>query len=146
LPREYLVSNYQVKTDPQEIIHTLADSGTDIRNTVVLEEEPNIAVTGTNGSIIVRDRNTDAVTYQIKTDGPQLLVVSDAYDPGWKAYVNGKESPIYRANYAFRAVLVPQGSSTVTFHYAPSGFWESVFISVMIIVILGVGLIVRKRI
>lgn len=146
LPREYLVSDYQIKTDAQEIIHALTNSETDIAKTVVLETQPDVQLTGTNGSVTVVDRGTDRVKYLVETDGPQILVVSDAFDPGWRASINGKEAPILRANYAFRAVVVPEGSSTITFQYIPQGFWESVFVSVMILSILGIGLIIRKRI
>lgn len=38
--------------------------------------------------------------------------------PKWKVKVNGKEEKIYRADYAFRAVVVPQGESIVEFYYS----------------------------
>ncbi len=47
------------------------------------------------------------------------LVNTDAYYPGWKAYVDGAPAQLLRANLAFRAVLVPRGRHTVTFRYEP---------------------------
>jgi uncharacterized membrane protein YfhO len=48
-----------------------------------------------------------------------LAVLSDRWYPGWKAKVNGVETPVFRANGIFRAVPVPAGVSDVDFHFAP---------------------------
>ena len=48
-----------------------------------------------------------------------FLYLADQYFPGWRATVNGAPAPILRANYAFRAVEVPAGTSTVEFRYRP---------------------------
>ncbi len=52
-------------------------------------------------------------------DRDSLLYLSDTYYPGWRAYVDGKETPIYRANLAFRALDVPKGRHDVVFAYTP---------------------------
>jgi uncharacterized membrane protein YfhO len=46
----------------------------------------------------------------------------DTYFPGWKATVDGRTTPIYRADYNFRAVSLPEGAHTVTFTYRPLSF------------------------
>ncbi|MFZ5845675.1 MAG: YfhO family protein [Patescibacteria group bacterium] len=58
---------------------------------------------------------------EIKTQSGEtaILVVTDTDYPGWKATIDGKPSKIYRANYALRSVVVPAGSHTVRFSYAP---------------------------
>ena len=48
-----------------------------------------------------------------------FVVLADTFFPGWKAYVDGVEQPIRRANYAFRAVEVGPGAHTVAFLYRP---------------------------
>ena len=50
------------------------------------------------------------------------LVLLDSYYPGWRAYLEGKEAEILRANYAFRAVRVPEGKHRVEFVYRPRSF------------------------
>ena len=42
-----------------------------------------------------------------------LLVVAEAWYPGWHAFVNGREVPCLRANAWMRAVVVPAGSTDV---------------------------------
>ena len=55
-------------------------------------------------------------------DRPGLLVLSDAYYPGWRATVDGEAAPIYPTNVLFRGVPIPAGEHTVVFTYAPSGW------------------------
>mgnify|MGYP005839267931 FL=1 len=63
-----------------------------------------------------------------------FLVLSDTYFPGWKAYVDGKEEKIHRANYTFRAVSLPQGKHKVEFVYRPMSFRLGCVITVLTII------------
>ncbi|MCX6793688.1 MAG: YfhO family protein, partial [Candidatus Gottesmanbacteria bacterium] len=71
------------------------------------------------------------VTIAVQTDSQQLLFLSDTYDDGWTATINGRVTNIYMADYAFRAVLVPKGESVVIFTYAPRSFWTGIVISII---------------
>jgi hypothetical protein len=51
-----------------------------------------------------------------------LLVLADAYYPGWTATVDGEEAPVLAANYLFRGVPVPAGEHTVIMRYRSSGW------------------------
>jgi uncharacterized membrane protein YfhO len=68
-------------------------------------------------SILQYDLHT--VTIAVETDQPGYLVLPDAYYPGWQATIDGRPEPIWRANYAFRAVYVPTGQHTVQFVFDP---------------------------
>jgi len=49
----------------------------------------------------------------------RILTFLDAHYPGWKAYVDGEPTPIYLANDAFKAILVPPGTHRVRFVFRP---------------------------
>ncbi len=51
--------------------------------------------------------------------GPGLLVVSDAFYPGWKAIVDGQEQPILATNLIMRGVFLEGGNHKVMFVYRP---------------------------
>jgi hypothetical protein len=46
-----------------------------------------------------------------------LLVLLDQCMPGWRAQVNHQPADLYRANYFFKAVVVPRGEFTAVFTY-----------------------------
>jgi hypothetical protein len=66
-----------------------------------------------------------------ETDQDAFLYVSDTWYPGWHAYVDGKETKIYRANLAFRAVEVPKGKHTVVFKYVPMSFYIGLCLTII---------------
>jgi len=75
------------------------------------EADPNPATIMAYGSIeVVVDADVEQESW---------LVLADSYYPGWKAFVDGVEQPIYRANHAFRAVTVPADASRVEFVFRP---------------------------
>jgi uncharacterized membrane protein YidH (DUF202 family) len=59
--------------------------------------------------------------YQFKSNNDQLVVFSEVfYDRGgWVAYLNGTETPHFRANYILRAMVVPAGEHHIVFKYIP---------------------------
>jgi Bacterial membrane protein YfhO len=63
----------------------------------------------------------DRVEIESRLDEPGLLVLSDAYYPGWKALVDGQPRAVYRVNGTVRGVFVEAGVHQVSFRYEPDG-------------------------
>jgi hypothetical protein len=59
---------------------------------------------------------------QVNAEENSLLVLSDTYYPGWKAFVDGKKTKIYRADYTFRAIPLSAGTHRVELVYDPLSF------------------------
>jgi uncharacterized membrane protein YfhO len=57
-----------------------------------------------------------------ESNGEGYLVLSDAYDDGWLARIDGAPALVYRADYVLRALSLPAGSHRVEFTYRPRGF------------------------
>ena len=49
-----------------------------------------------------------------------FLVLTDQYDPGWRATVDGISTRIYRTDYLFRGIPLPPGRHRVELTYRPS--------------------------
>ena len=64
--------------------------------------------------------------YEYSTPEEAIAVFSEIYyDKGWKAYVDGIESPAFRADYVLRAMRLPAGQHTVEWRFrAPA--WNTV--------------------
>jgi uncharacterized membrane protein YfhO len=60
--------------------------------------------------------------------------------------VDGESAPIYRADYLFRAVPVPEGEHDVAFVYRPLSFYLGSAITAAAGLVLGVLLRLRRRI
>lgn len=60
------------------------------------------------------------ITYKCTIHEPTTAVFSEIYYPyGWKAYIDGKLTPHFRANYTLRALNIPSGSSEIVFVFDP---------------------------
>ncbi|MBN1146803.1 MAG: YfhO family protein [Anaerolineales bacterium] len=57
------------------------------------------------------------------------LVLSDTWYPGWRAWVDGRATPVLRADYLFRAVPLEAGEHQVVFAYQPLSFWLGLALS-----------------
>jgi Bacterial membrane protein YfhO len=64
--------------------------------------------------------NFVSIEATLEQDG--LLVLTDTYYPGWRAWVDGSEQPILRTNYLFRGVMLTRGQHTVEFRFWPQSF------------------------
>ena len=65
----------------------------------------------------VTDFDLNRIEFQTHFDKEKFLVYNDSYQSDWKAFVNGKPAKIYRANYAFKGLWLPQGANTVQLFY-----------------------------
>ena len=132
LPKVFLTNKIHIQNNSQKIADLLFDKNFDLSSNIVLEEKP-IELTNSGEFIELPKPLTDSfasiISYKpqeiiidAKTKTPKMLFLSDNYYPGWHAYVDSKETKIYRANYTFRSIYLPDGNHTVTFKYDPMSF------------------------
>lgn len=144
VPRAYIVHKSIVEKEPTRALKRLADRGFDPMVEVILEEDIPIP-TGhsfTAKANILRYRNTFAAI-ETQSNAAGILVFLDSHYPGWKAYVNGKETSIVKANHFYRAIAVPQGQHLVEFKYEPLSFKIGLIISsITLFSILFISLII----
>lgn len=71
-------------------------------------------------SISLENYAPNEITYNYSIDNKQLAVFSEIYYPhGWKAYVDGKLQPHFRADYVLRAMVLPAGNHQLVFKFEP---------------------------
>jgi hypothetical protein len=98
------------------------------KDTVVIDkrEQPKVTVTpaydSSAGIHLVKNLN-DHISYQSNAANGQFAVFSEVYYPnGWKAFIDGKETPIVKVDYALRGLNIPAGDHTITFDFAPASY------------------------
>ena len=85
---------------------------------------------------------------RVRTESPRdgLLVLTDAYYPGWVATVDGVQRPIHRADGIFRGVWLPAGRHEVVFRFRPARLMAGGALSVLgLAVAAGLVLFGRAR-
>lgn len=106
-----------------EVIAALSEPALDSSRHTVLGPEgaPTgpVLPTETRSTITVRRFESERVEVEVETDAACWLVVRDAYDPDWRATMDGRPAEIARADLFFRAVRVPEGRHVVVFTYHP---------------------------
>jgi len=145
-PRFGLYYEIQKVENEHEALSLIARDSLDFRKRVIVEESLPIELEEGSGSAQLVFSNINRQKFEVKTDKPALFYISDTYFPGWRAKVNGKEAKIFRANYNFRAVLIPEGASAIEFNYIPTGFMWGVKISIFSFIALMVFSIFHRKI
>ena len=138
LPRAYLVNDYELITDRKNILNRLFDKDFDPQKKVILEKKPTVSLEKINlntSTTTISTYKENTVTLTVAATQNNLLVLSDNYYPGWKAFVDEKETPIYRANYTFRAIAIPKGDYTITFMYVPTSVTLGIFLSLCSLIV-----------
>jgi len=86
--------------------------------TVVLENAPppnGLA----SGKVLAIDRGNNSLRIDAESGGDGVLVVNDAFWPGWRATIDGRDVPVWRADFLVRAVPWPAGRHLLEMRYEP---------------------------
>jgi hypothetical protein len=87
----------------------------------------------------------EEVVVRVTTPQAAVLVLLDSFVAGWRAVLDGgSEIPILRANGLVRAVVVPEGTHDVTFHYRTPFLLPGAVATVLGLVIC-LGLVAQQR-
>ncbi|MBI4490037.1 MAG: YfhO family protein [Deltaproteobacteria bacterium] len=123
IPRVYVVPEVLVERDSFKILDRLSGLEFDPLKQVILEQTLSTSEKKSfqAEAKILRYTNNQ-VTIRASLNGSGVLVLADSFYPGWRAYVDGKENEILRANLFFRGVPLPAGEHLVEFRYQPRSF------------------------
>jgi hypothetical protein len=87
---------------------------------------------GEKGSVQLTSYKPNELVYKYNSNKNELVVFSEIYyDKGWKAFIDGKESPYFRANYVLRAMVVPAGQHEITWKFKPTVYYTGGTISLI---------------
>jgi hypothetical protein len=128
LPRAYLVpcTGIEVQEFQRRAINRVNSPGFDPATSVILDEKIRCPEPSRDAADQPPVTLTEATfnTYAVQADvtEPSLLVFADTYYDGWRAFVDDAETPILRANHAFKAVRVNPGRHAIRFVFDPWSF------------------------
>lgn len=126
-PPAFAVRAVQITTDDwngsEAALNVMRDPAFDPARQAVLHGAPQSLADarGSDAMVIVVSRTDTRTEYAVEVTGGSdaVIVMNDAYFPGWIAEIDGEAAPLYRADVMFRAVVVPPGRHTVIVEYRP---------------------------
>jgi hypothetical protein len=130
LPRAYVVGRARYVADEPAALAAILDPAFDPRGEAVLVGTPasdaERAAAAATMQQLARARITvdepEHVVVELDSTPTGVLVLADAFAPGWEATVDGERRPIWQANHLVRAVPIRPGDRRVEFRYRAPGF------------------------
>jgi len=151
-PRAFVVSRARIAPDPYAVLDDLVGQPFDAPEEVVLAGDtrglPIADPPPSSGGSARPDQHDlpDAahpsharveryepqdIVIRVVAPADGFLVLSDAYYPGWHAFVDGDERPLLRGDLLFRVVPVPAGLHTVHLRFNPSSLQLGMAVSAL---------------
>jgi hypothetical protein len=114
LPRVRLVTDTRVSRDPSTDLENV-----DVQRVALTTRELGLPG-GMPGTAEMTQDDPGRLHVRTQAGDRQLLVISESYDDGWIAAVDGRQVPLERVNGDFMGCVVPAGSHLVTLEFRPA--------------------------
>jgi hypothetical protein len=150
LARAHMVYNVRRMHSEAELLAALKDTAFDPAATALVEGEfphqfgPSGGATPAWKADITAFRN-NRIDLAVSTEREGLLVLSEAFYPGWNAYIDGAGTEVYRTDFNLRGIVVPAGSHAIEFRFESASFHHGLWISLGTILLCVVGWIITWR-
>lgn len=126
LPRFFLAEQFQMVDGRGLALEMIAATNTEAlaKNVIIDQADRPSSLNikerfSSDGEISIMDYANDRIELEISSNGPSLLIATNSYSPFWKAYVDGREIPIFPAYITLWGVRLPADAHKVTFRYEP---------------------------
>ncbi len=151
----WFVSKLKIVTTPDEEMKALNKMDTKISAVVNKAKFPD-AVTKTTfvkdstATIKLTAYEPNYLKYISNNANEGLAIFSEMYyAEGWNAYIDGKVSPHFEADYALRALKVPAGKHTIEFKFEPqvvkTGSTIALISFLIMLVLVGLGIYTERK-
>ena len=123
----WIVSDIKWVTTPNEEIAAIEN--TDVKTTAIVNDEFRNVVgdfnpSSVSGTIKLDSYKPNELIYGFNSSKDELVVFSEIWtSKGWTLWIDGKESPLIRADYILRAAVIPAGNHEIMMRYEPK-IWK----------------------
>ena len=134
LPRAYFVNTIE-KANPIEILNKVKNDLFDPQEIAYVEDSDlKVDKPDSTTYVEIEKYGDENIYLNVKASGNNFLILGDTFisgeadyklfkiPTGWKAYIDGNETKIYRTNHDFRGIVVPAGEHKIHFEYLPESF------------------------
>jgi hypothetical protein len=139
-PRVWMAYDYTIVQEPDSILPLMYADTFDHGRTIILEETPVFERSqlryDSTCSARITDYGLNRITMEVSTATDGFVLLSEIHYPAWKAFVDGEPAPLYRADYALRAIPVTAGTHEVVCTYQSAAFARGATITVLGLVVV----------
>jgi hypothetical protein len=140
LPRAWVTGRWELVDAAQCRTRLLAPEF-DRARVALLESPPEPAPdTSAVGTARIVEFSANRLALEVESSAPGLLVLAEAYHPGWRARVNGDARPVLPVDCALRAVTLPAGASRVEFEFTDPALRRGLAVTLVALAVV-VGLV-----
>jgi len=133
----YFPKNFFFTPTYESFDRLLASKDTDTGDFVILNSKlPNDISNPSNAKAQIITSTNEKIDIKATLDSSQLLVLTQSYYPGWKAFDNGKEKEIQIVNGGQQAIFLEKGEHQIEFRFDPDNFKIGKIISLISLALL----------
>jgi len=143
LPRAFVVEQWIFESDEHRILNTLMEQNPRLAAVVEPLAHETVPFSGelsahpSQGKVQWVADEPNRIKLEISAAKPSLLILNDAWYPGWKSLVDGISQPVFRVNYHFRGVFFASGRHDVELVFSQWQFRAGMWVSLAGVAILG---------
>ncbi|MFQ5435902.1 MAG: YfhO family protein, partial [Anaerolineae bacterium] len=148
LPRALLLSDWLWQADAADVWAAMEQDGFDPGRTAVLRGDgPPPSSQPVAGEVEIIDYEPERVVMRATVSDTAVLLLTDAFYPGWQAMVDGELLPVYQADGLFRAIILESGTHEIMISYSGQmfAFGKAVSLIAWIILVIFIGWEFKKR-
>jgi hypothetical protein len=152
LPRAFLLDRWELVGDAPQAMNRLEDPNFNPAQQILLESTPNpLPQTGLEpGQVSIEDLTTDLLEVKARTNRPEVLLIGENYDSGWKVQACPdsiqQSYEVVPGDYVDRAIALMAGSHHFYLKYEPRGFMTGIWISIIsLLFFFGSGIWVFRK-
>ena len=142
----WIVGDIKWVATPNEEIDAI--TGTDVKKVAIVNEEfknlvGDFKATPAEGIVKLVDYKPNELKYQFDSSKDELVVFSEIWTKnGWKMWIDGVESPLFRSDYILRSAIIPAGQHEIVMRYEPSIWHIGNAIQLITSLLILIGLVV----
>ena len=142
LPRMFFVDKV-VKMSALEFLNKIKSGEINPRQTAIADNAPlNTETPDSTAEIKITKYDEALIEAEINASGNNFVFIGNTYLPGWKAYIDGNKTDVYKTNHGYLGIVVPKGSHKVKIEYAPTSFFIAKNIALVLSSLVLIGLLI----
>ena len=121
LPKAFFVDSVITSQSASSTLDMMKGSQFNPAENAIVRSNKSITSTAdTTSRAEVESYGPRRIDLNVSRSEPGFMVLSEVYYPeGWRAYIDGEETPIHKTNYVLRGIEVPEGEHEISFRFNP---------------------------